>query len=208
MDQQIEYRWLARADINTCVAEDIISVMYALTGRVSHLRSSTIAEIVSRDDAHVIGAMVNFPEAGGERLIGIAMLVEMRTFSGHAGRIEDVVVLPLFRGCGIGKGLMAKLIERAKERELHHVELTSRPERVEANTFYQRLGFTRRDTNVYRLVRGGMTDGFPTSEITKPDVLKLRTASPTGARPPGTLLDLERVENAMFPDIPDGTSGS
>ncbi|KAA0205754.1 hypothetical protein EDM68_04585 [Candidatus Uhrbacteria bacterium] len=27
------------------------------------------------------------------------------------------------------------------------------------------------------------------------------------ARPPGTLLDLERVENAMFSDIPDGTSG-
>jgi len=30
------------------------------------------------------------------------------------------------------------------------VELTSRPSREAANRLYQRLGFERRDTNVYR----------------------------------------------------------
>lgn len=84
-------------------------------------------------------------------VIGTGVLLMMRKFIGLCATIEDVVVDEKYRGKGIGKALMEKLIEIAKKRGVQHIDLTSRLEREDANAFYQRLGFERRNTNVYRL---------------------------------------------------------
>tara|TARA_R110002049_G_scaffold154626_1_gene319223 strand:+ start:9574 stop:9921 length:348 start_codon:yes stop_codon:yes gene_type:complete len=65
--------------------------------------------------------------------------------------IEDVVVDNAARGKGAGKELMQFGIEYAKNKNVKSINLTSSPERIEANKLYQKLGFIKRETNVYRL---------------------------------------------------------
>ena len=85
-------------------------------------------------------------------IIGTGTLIVMATATGLRGRIEDVVVAPSHRGQGIGRELMRRLIVEAKRRKLTQAELTSAPARVAANYLYQSLGFSLRETNVYKLV--------------------------------------------------------
>lgn len=46
---------------------------------------------------------------------------------------------------------MDRLIEEAQKAGLIELELTSRPSNVTANAWYQKLGFEKRETNVYRM---------------------------------------------------------
>lgn len=54
------------------------------------------------------------------------------------------------RGHGVGEALNQAAIAEARARGAVTVDLTSRPSREAANRLYQRIGFVRRDTNVYR----------------------------------------------------------
>ncbi len=84
-------------------------------------------------------------------LVGMATLLINRIPTGIIGLVEDVIVTGKMRGKGIGEKMMHKLIEIAQYRGVKHVDLTSRPARVEANRLYQKLGFELRKTNYYRL---------------------------------------------------------
>lgn len=88
---------------------------------------------------------------GGE-IIGIATLTLAARLSGVSARLEDVAVDESARGKGIGQSLCEKIIERAKEHGAHSISLTTRPERIAAHKLYEKLGFTRKETDVYRLV--------------------------------------------------------
>ena len=66
--------------------------------------------------------------------------------------IESVVVSSQYRGCGYGKELMTAMIEAARKRNVHHIQLTSNPARVAANRLYQELGFERYETNCYKMI--------------------------------------------------------
>ena len=70
--------------------------------------------------------------------------------TGMRAWIEDVVVDEAARGHGVGEALNREALRLAKERGAITVDLTSRPSREAANRMYQRLGFTQRETNVYR----------------------------------------------------------
>jgi len=61
-----------------------------------------------------------------------------------------VVVDESARGSGVGEALSRAALAEATRRGTKTVELTSRPSREAANRLYQRIGFVRRDTNVYR----------------------------------------------------------
>ena len=87
----------------------------------------------------------------GKEIIGMGTIAFVRVPGGLQGRIEDVVVDNAYRGQGIGKTLMEKLIARARTKKVSFIELTSRPSREAANALYQKLGFMKRETNVYRL---------------------------------------------------------
>lgn len=87
----------------------------------------------------------------GKDMIGMGLVVFIFTPRGLRARMEDVVVEERYRGRGVGKKLTNRLIEIARARKAMWLEFTSRIERQETNRFYQRLGFKKRDTNVYRL---------------------------------------------------------
>jgi ribosomal protein S18 acetylase RimI-like enzyme len=81
----------------------------------------------------------------------MALLLTLTTLAGDAGYVEEVVVDESARGEHVSSALMHALIERAAARGLRSLELTTRPARTAANGLYQSLGFTRRETNCYRL---------------------------------------------------------
>lgn len=71
--------------------------------------------------------------------------------SGVRARIEDVVVDGAARGRGVGAALTERALEPARESGARTIDLTSRPERAAANRSYERAGFRRRETAVYRI---------------------------------------------------------
>ena len=84
------------------------------------------------------------------RIVGLLTLVVFRIPTGVRAWIEDVVVDDAVRGRGVGEALSLEAIQRTVGGGARTVELTSRPSREAANRLYQRLGFVRRDSNVYR----------------------------------------------------------
>ncbi len=83
-------------------------------------------------------------------IVGSLTLVLYRIPTGVKAWIEDVVVDEAARGHGIGELLNRAALDDAKARGVKGVSLTSRPSREAANRLYQRIGFTARETNVYR----------------------------------------------------------
>jgi len=83
------------------------------------------------------------------RIIASATAVRFATPTGTHCRIEDVVVDERFRSKGLGRQIMAKLLQTLEQDGVKEIELTSRPSRTAANALYRSLGFDRRKTNVY-----------------------------------------------------------
>ncbi|MBI2406641.1 MAG: GNAT family N-acetyltransferase, partial [Candidatus Harrisonbacteria bacterium] len=84
-----------------------------------------------------------------ENIIGMATLEVGETMLGTQGYVHDVVVSSAYRGKGIGKMLMEKIIAEAKELAVRHIDLTSNPKR-NTGQFYTSLGFVKRETDCYR----------------------------------------------------------
>ena len=84
-------------------------------------------------------------------VVGSLTLVQFRIPTGVGVWIEDVVVDEALRGQGTGEALVREALRLVEAAGARSVNLTSRPDRAAANRLYQRLGFERRETNVYRL---------------------------------------------------------
>ena len=85
------------------------------------------------------------------RIIAMSELVVVDKAFESFGLVEEVVTLEPYRRRGIAKEMLWKILQRAAQMKLGHVDLTSAPERVEANQLYTVLGFQRRETNMYRM---------------------------------------------------------
>jgi ribosomal protein S18 acetylase RimI-like enzyme len=90
----------------------------------------------------------------GGSVVGSATLVVFRIPSGLRARLESVVVDQEARGRGVGEAICRAALLRAAEAGVGAVDLTSMPARAAANRLYERLGFQRRETNVYRFTFG------------------------------------------------------
>ncbi len=107
---------------------------------------------------HEVEEMVRSPativfvaRTGDSKLVvGTLTLIVFRAPTGLRAWIEDVVVDGKVRGLGVGSALVEAALERARDLGCRSVDLTSRPSREAANRLYRRLGFTERETNVYR----------------------------------------------------------
>lgn len=84
-------------------------------------------------------------------LLGTLTLVLNKIPTGNKVWIEDVVVDSSARGKGVGEALIQFAVAYVKDQNITSINLTSSPDRVAANKLYQKLGFIKRQTNVYRL---------------------------------------------------------
>jgi ribosomal protein S18 acetylase RimI-like enzyme len=100
------------------------------------IKSSVTELLVARTDAKIVGMLT---------------LVLVRIPTKLRAQIEDVVVLDSFRGKGIGEALIRAALRSAELAGAAAVDLTSRPSRASAGRLYERVGFIRRETDVYRI---------------------------------------------------------
>lgn len=113
-----------------------------------------ITEMVGSPGTTVLLALIDCaPDTHGDEwaVVGALTLLIFQIPTGVRALIEDVVVDSSARGSGVGSALVAAAVERAGLAGARTVELTSRPSREAANRLYLRVGFERRETNVYRL---------------------------------------------------------
>ena len=86
-----------------------------------------------------------------DHVVGMLTLALFRIPTGLRAWIEDVVVEEGARGRGVGEALTREAIRIAGEQGARTVDLTSNRRREAANRMYRKLGFSRRDTTVYRI---------------------------------------------------------
>jgi ribosomal protein S18 acetylase RimI-like enzyme len=84
------------------------------------------------------------------RIVGALTLAAFEIPTGMRAWIEDVVTDDSARGQGVATALVEAAVDRAGEIGARTVDLTSRPDREDANRLYTHLGFEQRTTNVYR----------------------------------------------------------
>jgi ribosomal protein S18 acetylase RimI-like enzyme len=87
----------------------------------------------------------------GGNIVGTATVVVYTTPAWVKARIEDVVVDEAARGRGVGEAIVNQCLNVARKRGARVVELQSARRREAANRLYPRLGFEKRESNVFRL---------------------------------------------------------
>ncbi|KAF1799137.1 acyl-CoA N-acyltransferase [Mucor lusitanicus] len=114
----------------------------------SSVTEQSTKQAVASSQNHVLVAVDDDQGA----IVGTTTLACLYCVTGTRVHIEDVVVDSDHRGKGIAQALINEAIQRAKKLQAKTIDLTSRPEREAANRLYTKLGFAKRDTNVYRFV--------------------------------------------------------
>lgn len=130
--------------VTTSEAEELAELVRQLSTSAQPLGIETLESIVSHD------AMTLFVARRNGRIVGMLSLACFPTPTGVRAWIEDVVTSEAARGAGVGSALVQAALYRAREQSARTVDLTSRPSREAANRLYVRLGFTLRESNVYR----------------------------------------------------------
>lgn len=124
----------------------LVDFLKQLVTREVGLTETFLKELIGSTNSYLFCAVDEEGHYVGMITVGIYL-----SPTGRKGCIEDVVVTAASRGRGIGKVLTAYAIQFARDRGVQSLMLTSNPARIEANRLYQRLGFERRETNVYRM---------------------------------------------------------
>lgn len=138
------FEWLEQAN-----NADQEQVNQLLTRHLSSRSPGTTVNLMNA--ALSAGTAIGCLRDPGGVIRGIAVLVRAQDLYGAFGIIEAVVIQPEFRSRGYSRVLMTRLIELARACNFVRVQLTSKPERKEANILYPKLGFELVETNVYRL---------------------------------------------------------
>jgi ribosomal protein S18 acetylase RimI-like enzyme len=127
------------------------SVANSIAALVDQLSSS--AKAPAQDELETIvnapGTVLLAVRQSG-RLVGMLTLVVFAIPTGIRAIIEDVVVDEQYRGQGVAQALTKEALVQAEAAGARTVDLTSRPSREAANRLYQKLGFQKRESNVYR----------------------------------------------------------
>lgn len=117
-----------------------------LTGNNPPPTRDGLSALVRSESSALLAA--RHPDEQGD-IAGALCLTVYRVPTGVRAVIEDVIVDQGARGRGIGEALLRRALELARQAGADGVVLTSNPRREAANRLYQRLGFTRRETNAY-----------------------------------------------------------
>jgi len=124
---------------------DLNRLVPQLSASAAPLNRDALAKLVDAD--HVVVLMARLDGT----TVGTLSLVVFDIPSGTRAWIEDVVVDEGARGKGVGEALVLAAVEEARSKGVRTIDLTSRPSREAANALYVKVGFERRETNVYRL---------------------------------------------------------
>ena len=140
----VQYRLATRQDIPVIVrllAEDDLGSQCERLATPLPQSYYEAFEAIEMDPRHELIAA----EVDGE-VVGTLHLMFLPSISFQGGaraQVESVHVAEKFRGQGIGGKMMEWVIERARERGCHLMQLTSNKSRTDAHRFYEKLGFKK-----------------------------------------------------------------
>lgn len=136
----------ATIEIVETPTDEVVAALARLLPQLSSATPPNASELATV----IAGGSTVFVARVDGAIVGSLTLVMYRIATGLKAWIEDVVVDEAARGHGVGEALNFAALEEARRRGAKAVSLTSRPSREAANRLYQRIGFSARDTNVYR----------------------------------------------------------
>jgi ribosomal protein S18 acetylase RimI-like enzyme len=139
--------FIARA---TAPTEELLNALHRLIPQLkANFRLPSVNDLVSLLSAGTsLLYIARYPDTSAP-IAGILTLVLYRVPTGIRARVEDVIVDEDFRGQGIGEALIRHAIRVAQDCGADGVALTCNPNRLAANKLYQKIGFSRWDTNLY-----------------------------------------------------------
>jgi ribosomal protein S18 acetylase RimI-like enzyme len=130
-------------------AEELAEALVALVPQLSTSNPPPPLEAVQAMLEH--GAITQFVARDeGDQIVGVSTLAVFPIPTALRAWVEDVIVDEASAGQGIGQQLTEAMLDHARQLGCATVDLTSRPSRAAANHLYEKVGFTRRETNVYR----------------------------------------------------------
>ncbi|EKB51225.1 GNAT family N-acetyltransferase [Cecembia lonarensis] len=121
-----------------------ISQLYKQLG--GEKKQVPLKEVLAEDNAIILAYCEH-----NDQIIGIASMCTYHVISGKKGWIEDVVVDTQYRGQGIGRKLMEKLLEKGKKKKLTEILLFTEAHRIPAINLYADLGFKLKESRIYTL---------------------------------------------------------
>jgi ribosomal protein S18 acetylase RimI-like enzyme len=130
------------------VDADLVSAVSALLPQLSRSAPPPTHEQLGRIVADPATTLFVAEDEG--RIVGSLTLAAFEIPTGRRAWIEDVVTDTSARGKGVASALVNAALDHAAALGARTVDLTSRPDRADANRLYVKLGFEQRTTNVYR----------------------------------------------------------
>ena len=124
--------------------QEINTLLAQLSTRKPQIDVTILQQIIDSPDTHLY---IYYKEG---KAAGMLTLASYLAPTGRKWWIEDVVVDERYRGCGIGQALVENAALEVHNHGGGSLLLTSRPSREAANRLYQRAGFEKRETNVYK----------------------------------------------------------
>lgn len=146
------------ADIgNSTLTENDTAAINKLLGELTNGKARVLTSVdifaITRQSELVIIVARDLKKnlLDGANIIGMGTIHWIELPTKVNAYIDDVVVDSNYRGQKIGEKITQELIRIAKLIGAKCIDLTSSPSRTAANKLYQKLGFVKRETNVYRL---------------------------------------------------------
>ena len=135
------------------VTDEVVDVFGRLLPQLSStakaLDAGALADVISSPAATVLLA-----RGDGGGIIGTLTLVTFSAPTGLRAWIEDVVVDQAAGRQGAGIALVREALRLAEVAGARTVDLTTRPSREAAGRLYEKAGFERRETRLYRYTFG------------------------------------------------------
>ena len=132
----------------TQATPELAEIFDKLIPQLSQRKPPSLDELTSLIDSRSIVLTARFPDSSSP-VVGLGTLAVFLVPTGLRGHIEDVVVDQSARGNGVGQAIVLELLAKARELGIEGVSLTCNPTREAANKMYEKMGFRRRETNVY-----------------------------------------------------------
>src|SRR5258708_30782010 len=130
------------------VADAIDKFVCQLGEKYQPFTKDSLKEIINAKQSYLFIAR----HVPTQEVAGMIMETVYRIPYAKKAYVDDLFVDEKFRNMGIATKLMQKTVDTAKEQHASYVDFTSKPYRVAGNALYEKLGFQKRDTNVYRLI--------------------------------------------------------
>jgi len=134
----------------TSVTAEVVTAVNRLLPQLSQRAlpadAGRLEKLIAHEDVFVLLAFAD------QAIAGMIQIASYPRAEGPAVWVDTLVVDEAYRGHGIAALLLNETLEIAKTQGWSEVKLTSRPERLAANKLYEKTGFERHHTNLWRYI--------------------------------------------------------